>query len=484
MAILKTLFAAKYKGWNIIYTLPTAGDVNTFVTSKVNKIIDNNEFLKILVKDKDTIFQKQVGKSVMYFRGTASGKSAGDKSDSSLGIMLSADLLVHDESDRSDQAIIEQYESRLDFSEYKGKWYFSNPTVPNVGAHKVFLTSDQKHFFHKCSRCNERFYLEWVDKCVNRDGHYMCPKCGRELREEDRRCGEWVRRYRGRDISGYWISQMIAPWKSCKELIAKEENSSAGHFMNFCLGLPYVGSSVVVNRDIIVKNIVLTKNDKKGIVIGVDNGIKKHYVIGNKTGIFKTGVTEDWDEIEKLLKVYPDAIMVIDANPYPNMPKKLMKKYQGKVFISYYNRDKDDPRIIRWGKKERGGAVYSDRNKLFDQVIDAFYNGEIRFNISHIGLEDYIRHWETLYQTKQEDSLGIERIIWESSTGEDHLAHATNFWFIGMERQKTSASEVLTNKPKNIKDYAPVIKDNKIQDETTDIKYIFEKQPAKEWDEY
>ncbi len=481
MEIVKTHFAAKNKGWNIIYTLPTAGDVHTFVTTKVNKLIDNNPALQEMVKDKDTIFQKQIGNSVIYYRGTTSGRTAEDKTDSSLGIMISADLLVHDESDRSDQVILEQYGSRLDFSQYKGRWFFSNPTVPNIGAHAVFLQSDQKYWFHKCSRCNHRFYLDW-ETCVDREhGCFMCPKCKGELSQEDRFTGEWIKKYRSRDISGYWINQMMATWKTAPELIAKEATSSKTHFNNFVLGLPYVGSDVVVNRETIVRNIVLTTNDQKDVAIGVDNGIQKHYVIGNKTGIFKVGVTEDWDDIEKMIEVY-NATMVIDTLPYPNKVMELQKKYAGRVYGSFYKRDKDDLKTIRW---QKGGVVYSDRTKLFEEVIEAFYRGTIKFNISHLELEEYIKHWETLYLSKATDTNGVERTVWESSTGEDHFAHATNLWWIAMTRYGIGDGGSVRPRAGDDNNYSPVIKaDNTIDDATTSTDYIFKRQSKKSWEHF
>ena len=477
MIILKALWAAKFKKWNIIYTLPTGGDVNTFVSSKVNKIIENNPSLANLVKDKDTIFEKQVGNSVIFFKGTATGKSSEHKTEASQGIMISSDLNIHDESDRSDQTIIEQYESRLDFSKFKGKWYFSNPTVPNIGAHKWFLQSDQKHFFHQCSRCNEWFYMEWNDKCIDRNNEcYLCPKCGRPLSDDDRRKGEWVRKYNDKSISGYWINQMMAPWKSCKELLLKEKNNSKTHFNNFVLGLPYIGSDIAVNRQVIVKNIIYTQNKAQNCALGVDNGIDKHYVLGNAQGIFKVGKTQDWDEIERLIKQY-QPVTVIDALPYPKKPKELVEKYKHRVFMNFYKKDKDDLSVIRWGKKEQSGVVYADRTKIIDEVIEQFYSGKITFNIGESVLEqeDYIKHWESLYLAEVEDSMGIKRTSWESSDGNDHLAHClcedTKITIKGGTKEIKDiqeGDEVLTTIG-----YRPVLKSWKVEDNAKIMKIYF-----------
>ena len=94
MAILKSLWLAKHRGIDIIYTLPTANDVNDFVSGKVNRIIVQNPCLQDYVKDKDTIEQKRVGNNVIYYRGTWTEKAA---------LMVSSDLNIYDEEDRSKQ---------------------------------------------------------------------------------------------------------------------------------------------------------------------------------------------------------------------------------------------------------------------------------------------------------------------------------------------------------------------------------------------
>src|SRR3990167_9699667 len=95
--ILKNHRDAKRYKMDIIYTLPTDNDVRVFVGGKVNRIIANNPPMLKDVADKDSIEQKQVGNSMIYFRGTWTKKAA---------IMVTADRLVHDEKDSSKLDII------------------------------------------------------------------------------------------------------------------------------------------------------------------------------------------------------------------------------------------------------------------------------------------------------------------------------------------------------------------------------------------
>lgn len=453
LAIFKSIWAAKYNKWNIIYTLPTGDGVSDFVSSKVNPIIENNPAVSELIKDKDTIQQKQVGDSFIFYRGTHSGKASGSKMESGRGIMLTSDLNIHDESDRSDQVIVEQYESRLANSNYKGRWYFSNPTAPGIGAHKYWSISDQKHWFIKCPACNHWQFMEWPANIDKLKGCFVCSKCKKELPDGVRRDGMWVRKYRDRHVRGYWISQLMNPKTSARDILLAEATKDKQFFYNFVLGLPYKGSDVVVDRQTIVDNIVLTENNRLKVAIGVDNGIEKHYVVGNQMGIFEMGKTKSWEDIENMIRKY-QATAVIDLNPYPKMPKLLAQKYRGDVFCSFYKRDKDRLGTVEWGQKDKLGMVYSDRNKIIQETIDDIVDGGINFNLPESALEEYIFHWDNIYQVIEEDALGVPRAVWMCPENKpDHYVHATVYWRLAMLRAGQRGA-VVANEP-------PILQGNK-----------------------
>src|SRR5882672_5769157 len=116
---LKTLWMPKYKGWNIIYTFPTDDDVKEFVGSKTNKVIEANPSVFGGLQT-DNIERKQIGDRFVFYKGTVSKTAA---------IMTTADLLIHDEADRSDQKMLNSYKSRIKGKDsFKGRWVFSNPT--------------------------------------------------------------------------------------------------------------------------------------------------------------------------------------------------------------------------------------------------------------------------------------------------------------------------------------------------------------------
>ena len=438
MKVLKTMWAARYKNWNIIYTFPTFSDVNKMIPSKVNPLITQNPLLGYWTKDKDSVFQKKIGNAFIHYRGTKGhtiAKKDEQSTEAGVGIMISSDLNVHDECDRSDQNIMEQYESRLAASDFKGRWYFSNPTTPGTISQKLYEKSDQKHWFIKCEHCGEWQYMDYWKHVKNY--MFLCKKCHKEITDEMRFNGQWVKKYKDRDISGYWINHMMCPWISAREIQESYENKSKQYFYNFVMGLPYVGSEVVVDRNVILKDIDLTApNFMKRNILGVDQGLKKHWVLGNEQGIFKMGVTDDWQDIVNMIKVYDVEIAVFDALPDLTEPRKIREQFPGIVWLHYYKREVKKADYIIWDEKSH--TVYSDRSKIIQQVIDDMVNRKIRFQMKPDDLSAYIAHWGSMYKTSEQDSLGQDRDIW-LSTGEDHLVHATNYWRVGLERIRGGA---------------------------------------------
>ena len=115
LEIVKSIWGVRRFGLDSIFTQPADSDVLDFVGGKVNRIIAQNPILREYTKDRDTIEQKQVGKNLIYYRGTWSKKVA---------MMVSSDWLIHDEVDASKQDVISDYESRVQHSKHKWRWYF------------------------------------------------------------------------------------------------------------------------------------------------------------------------------------------------------------------------------------------------------------------------------------------------------------------------------------------------------------------------
>jgi len=437
LEILKNHNDAKQYKMDIIYTLPTDQDVRVFVGGKVNRIIANNKSMINDVADKDSIEQKQVGNSMIYFRGTFTKKAA---------IMVTADRLVHDEKDSSKLDVIADYQARLQHSKFKQVHTFSHPSLPETGIHADWLQSDQKHWFIKCPHCETWQYLSWDTENPAKmsidieNKTYICKKCRKVLPDYVRRNGQWVAKDKSKKISGYWVPLLIAPWVSAADIIAKYQNkdTTLEFFYTKILGLPYADESSKLLRDSFFKNLTNTAwapTDDERVVIGIDTGLRLDYVMGNKKGLFFHGDCNDYGEIDNQMKRWPKAIAIIDAGGDLIGSRAFAERWPGRVYLCYLTGDRKKNELMTWGKGDEHGAVIVDRNRMIQLVVDEFRNARIPVHGTMDDWFEYWLDWNNLAKMKvlDPDTNSVKGYKWIRS-GRDHRALATVFWRVGMSR--------------------------------------------------
>jgi DNA-directed RNA polymerase subunit RPC12/RpoP len=456
LAIVRAIHLCNYTKANVIYTLPSKSVVKDFVTPKVDPLIEANPVIKKMIGQTDSTALKAVGKRFIYFRGSWEQSSA---------ITISGDVLINDEYDRSNQLVLETYKTRLDASALNNpdlgfEWHFSNPSTPGAGVDGLWTDSNQQHWYIKCSRCNKEQFLEWPDNIDMKNEVYICKHCKLPLSPMDRKNGHWYAHHRS-DISGYWINQLMVPWIPASKIILNSKKDQQ-IFHNFTLGLPYVSAEDKISEDSIRRAIILEENPRTDVAIGVDIGITKHYVIGNKYGIFRVGTCTSWEEIEDLRNRY-SAYMVIDAMPMPDPVMRLVQKYSGKIFMSYFSKNKKQLEVIEWGKGDKRGVVYSDRTKIIDAVVADIRTQDIVFNIPPNGLEEYISHARNMYRVTQErlspegGKTGEVTQDWLTiGSRPDHFIFATVYWKLAMEQTLSHGAIIRPPRP-NRKDLLPPI---------------------------
>ncbi len=438
LAILRSFHLANYAGANIIHTFPSRNMSKDFVVPKVNPLITNNKCIEDIVTV-DSINLKKVGQRFIYYRGSYEQTEA---------ISISAHILINDEYDRSNQKVLKTYKSRLDDAkrerpELGWEWQFSNPSLPSYGVDVWWERSDQKLWFIKCPHCNNEEALRFPENINFESKMRICAKCKKNLNPDDLIKGRWVAKYPDRDISGYHISQMFVPWISADKII-EDSLGDKEIFHNFTLGEPFVSQDTSLTREAIIKCLSPGGNPKTDVAIGVDNGVIKHYVIGNRFGIFRIGKTESWEEIEELRNLY-DANMVIDALPYPNTPQRLANDYAGKVFIHYYQQDKKSMGVIRWEQQ----VVKSDRTKIIDSVVAEINSRDMAFNLTAFDLEEYIKHCTNIFRMIRMTPQGIARPEWQTLENRpDHYFHATVLFRVALEQTLGQGSIVDPSMPK------------------------------------
>lgn len=394
---------------NVIHTLHTNDVLKGFVQPKVDPIILNNPAIAKYGTGSQGL--KQFGDNFVYFRGANSESQA---------ISISADVLKIDEKDRSKPSVVEMFESRLDFSEYKWIREFSNPSAVGFGVDETYNRSDQRHWFIKCHHCNHNMYIDFESSdeqnhYVNREfAIFACGKCNKELSTADRTNGEWVAKYPSRpEIHGYWFSQMMAPWFTAAEIIDKFEHKSIEYFHNFVLGKAYTPLDMIVDREAILRANSPSNIPKLRVAMGVDQDAGgQYYILMTQQGVFDHGYVDSWDKIEHLKLMY-NAVVVCDPNPYSATPKQLAAKYSD-WYLCYF-KILDGLSSVQWKDKEQ--VVYADRTRAMDIVANEITSAKQLFRERPHQLEDIIQHWNNLYRTTKEEDDGRIRSIWMKKEG-------------------------------------------------------------------
>lgn len=429
---LKTLFAVKYLKFNVIYTFPTDADVQEFVSSKFNKILQMNS-AEFVGMDTDSIERKEINDRFIFFKGTVSKTAA---------ISNSADLLVHDESSRSNQLTLGTYRSRTKDSPYKGNWKFSNPTTEKDALDQDLQKSDQKEWHVTCPHCKIEHQMSWPLSINIQKRCFQCAECKQPIDDEVRRRGRWIDKngkpWDGKplpldQISGWHLSHLMATKITAGEIIDDSEGDQE-YFHNFVLGLPYNPGDLSVSKSTILD--IWTPRDIRttNYYLGVDVGNIKHYTLWSDKGIVKVGKFTRQQDLDDIISFYRPAAGVIDAMPDNTWSKYIVDKYP-QIQMSFFQENAINPQALVWyGEDKKKGIVYSSRDRVIDKMLTDMIEAKFLIGVeSNKDLLEYIKHFETLRRVKVTNNAGIERYVWESTTGVDHYVFATLYGWIARQ---------------------------------------------------
>lgn len=453
MHTIKSFWVAKKLQKQIIYTLPAQSDVQDMVGGSINRIIAQNPILMQWIKEHDTIEQKSVGNSIIFYRGTFTQKQA---------MMVPSGLNIHDEVDASDPQIIVQYETRLQAQEDGGsRWYFSHPSLAGHGVDVYWQQSDKKEWHITCPHCKVVQILTWPQNVDVVKQVYICSSCSKELPEDARTYGEWKKTSEGL-FSGYHVSQLMLWNKSAKDIIDSFNDplKDKQYFYNYVLGLPYVGGEDRIESSVVLRNCVDVVNEQEGrTIIGADTGHGIHYVLMNRQGVFYydhateiTASKDPYDDIRKLMKKFPRAVAVFDQGGDLIGVRKLQAEYPGRVFLCFYRKDRKTVDLVNWGENEEYGKVQVDRNRMMTLMVEQIRDtGRVRLNGTKEEWREFASHFDSLYrekvsvkETREKDNRELygAEYVWKRN-GPDHWAHALLYATVGLQRYGGELAKVM-----------------------------------------
>ena len=467
MNTLKSMWVAKKLKRQIIYTLPTQSDVQDMVGGSINRIIAQNPILMEWVKDHDTVEQKSIGDSIIFYRGTFTSKQA---------MMIPSGLNIHDEVDASDPRVITQYETRLQAQEDGGwRWYFSHPSLAGTGVDVYWQLSDQKEWYVQCNECQSHQVLTFPESIDFEKQVYICKHCKEEMPDAVRSVGEWRNKdgtpwlgeiEGGYEFSGWHVSQLMLWNKSAKDIIHAYHDplKDKQYFYNYVLGLPFVSSDDRIEPNVVLKNCVDQVNPQEGrTIIGADTGHGIHYVLLNNEGVFYydhaseiTASKTPYDVIRAHLKRFPKSVAVFDQGGDLIGVRQLQQEFPGRVFLCYYRKDRKSIDMVQWGEGDEYGKVVVDRNRMMTLLIEQVRDiGRIRLNGTGEEWKEFASHFGNIYrekitskETREKDNKELygSEYVWKRN-GADHFVHALLYAIVGLQRYGGEMAKIVGEDP-------------------------------------
>lgn len=382
--VLRSLWSMIYKHHpqGDLYTFPTTDDVNEFSKTRFNPLILANyetigKYVKPGGQGTDTSSLKKIHDAFLYLRGARLSQKVSDVHESSKMRSIPVDAVKFDEVDLMDEEVIAKARGRMGHSLVKEEVFISNPLIPGEGIDKIFSSSDQRHWFRKCQKCNEWTCAELsFPDCVkirnDGTGYIGCSKCGSEVFIRD---GEWIPSVRANSdfMHGYRWSQLTSVFHDPAEILESFVNPPEGNLADIYrlrLGLPYISAEDRLTESQVYScccNDIMSHSDLGPCAMGVDVGKIKHVVIGVRTGtdqykIVKAAQLSEWSDIHDIAKRFNVKSAVIDIRPYEDSARKFQQEARYRTFLCEYKENTPQGTIY----SDSTGIVSVNRTEIFD----------------------------------------------------------------------------------------------------------------------
>lgn len=405
-----------------------------FIRGRVNPAIEGSPYIKLMIRETDNVGIKSFGKAFIYYRGS--------QTESKLK-SVDADCMLYDEVDELSGSTLALGEKRLGHSKLKWQRATSTPTYPGDGIDALYEQSDQMQWFVKCEHCNERQALTFQDNVDLKTAEVICKKCRGKI---DRlQIGEWVARFPDRTKRGYHINRLFCDRTDIAKLIENSQQTSQyeiKEFYNSDLGLPYAPKGNRIEKNVLRSCISPDYEmpcSGSDCVMGCDIGSLINVVIRQPSANNKAvwiGTVKDFEELDKLFKMYSVAACVVDANPETRKAKEFQERFRGKVYLAYYFGG-DDKREQLYNvvhdDEDNVDKVTINRTQAGDNVVNNFQK---RINVLPANAEyiqDYFNQVIAPIRVLEKDKNGNDYAAYREFGKADHYFHAEVYCFIALK---------------------------------------------------
>lgn len=480
-AIIKTLHGMIYRNYpqGVLYLFPTQGDVRDFSQARFKTLITLNPYkIGRYIKNTDNVNIKQIGGSLLYFRGAHSTKKIeGTKATSSRLKTIPVDRIVFDEFDEMDPVMVDLALERFSHSEIQEEFYLSTPTIPDYGIDKKYQESDQRVWMIKCPKCGKETCLELeFPECLHErpDGTVIrqCIHCrDSELIPKE---GRWVAQYpdRTKDLVGWWISQLNSAYikpETILNLFNNPPNGNLAEVYNSKLGMAYIAAEDRLTVNDVYRccgpDPILSKHQGP-CAMGVDVGKILHVVIGIKTGekskkILHVTRLSNFNDLHDVAKRFNVKCAVIDMEPEIRKVREFQQSEPYKIFLcDYQERQKVSRR-----QDDEAGLVSVRRTEICDATHDLVKTeGMLEIPRKSEEVRQYALEMSNIAKVLEEDQVTGSKTYKYRKLGPDHYRHATNYFYLACEDSSVSTSSLLFQGASNIIEERNAYKTNLIHD--------------------
>lgn len=459
--------ATTQENFTVIYTFPAANDSYLFAKARLDPLIaSSKEIMHALSKTVNSVELKQFGEnSFLYIRGTFSETGA---------LSVPADLLIHDELDRSDMGNVAAYVSRLQAKPTKMRRLFSTPTVAKYGIDAMSTTSRKKKQVWTCSHCSHKFLPNYHDNVVipGYDGKkkeitkhnikdirwkeavLLCPKCGK-VPASDLQYREWVveNSLDSYEAVSYFITPFCAPSfitpSYLVDVSTKFEKWS--EFANQALGETAEDAQEALTESDVRACHTPNSLDSSAVhFLGADMGVTCHITIGRMhEGVLlvvhreKVFYTEFESRRRELCAMYRVVVSVHDLFPYTDIVTRITgfdPNAYGAIYVEKKSTEthyvKEQEEAPEEGRLNVRSAMIN-RNVAFDELMFMIKRKEVVI----YGLDDEAaQHLGSMKRVQKFDKQGAMRYIWDKTDGVDHYHHSLLYLYIATKLRSSAGA--------------------------------------------
>lgn len=473
--------------FSVIMTMPFSGDAGNFAKTRLNPIIDASPDLKEAIDpDLDNTEVKGIASSLLYMRGCNGSTAA---------LSVPADMLIHDEVDRSDPDIMAQYQSRIKHSSWKLTRRFGTPTVNGKGIALAMETSLRYRHAVTCHHCQHLFVPSYHEHVIipgyndspdpkNRgrmqdinkynlhtlrwqEAHLECPMCHLEpsLQMEHR---TWICENPGDNYTavGYYVTPFSVPNVVSVPSLVQESTKykTWEEFVNQALGETVTGSSTqMVKEDLTdTKYQAGDLNSSNMHCMGIDVGQICHVAVGRLTTDDQLLVVHRERVVQanlkrrklELAREYRVLVTVIDTFPETHLVHE-MQKVDKNLYGGIYseNRTQATYQIVEVDKNLKEGKLPITQARIvrdinFDEVMAMFKQRRVLWMPSPKIGEDDIFEAHCLDMQRAQVFDKHEQVIYKwqkSAVGQDHYWHALGYLHVACRLAPAASKRIPLN---------------------------------------